>query len=276
MLAGPDAAQLVLISSDSRQLTLRVKDVNDLPYPGVRVQASGVTATSNSSGQVSFNWTAGQTLSARIEGASGASVFVNPPSPPPFSFTGPVNAASGEPGLAPGGIATIFGANLAGAQVLLDGNPASVLLVSETQVDFLVPAEQSLGSTRLTVVAAGVSIDLPTPAAVTLVSPGIFFDAATGYGKILNAGTTETTLEQPAARGDSVEIYATGLGPAGLVPEVTIGGVPAMVGYSGLAPGYPGLYQVNAQIPMETLPGEQPLSLTINGVRSNVVKIGVR
>src|SRR5262249_28747511 len=34
VLAGPDAAQLVLVSSDSRRLTLRVKDVNDLPYPG--------------------------------------------------------------------------------------------------------------------------------------------------------------------------------------------------------------------------------------------------
>ena len=245
VLAGPDAAQLVLVSSDSRQLTLRVKDVNDLPYPGVHVQASDVTATSNSSGQVSFNWTAGQTLSARIEGASGASVFVNPSSGAPFSFTGPVNAASGEPGLAPGGIASIFGANLAkgvratapypwpdtlaGVRVLLDGKPAPVLLVSDARVDFLVPPDQSLGSTRLTVVAAGVSADLPAPAAVTLVSPGIFFDAATGYGSILNAGTKQTTLEQPAARGDSVEIYATGLGPTGLVPEVTIGGVPAIV-----------------------------------------------
>jgi uncharacterized protein (TIGR03437 family) len=121
----------------------------------------------------------------------------HPASGTPFSFTGPVNAASGAPGLAPGGIASIFGANLAkgvratapypwpdtlaGLQVLLDGKPAPVLLVSDTQVDFLVPPEQSAGSTRLTVVAAGVSADLPVPAAVTLVSPGIFFDAATGY-----------------------------------------------------------------------------------------------
>jgi uncharacterized protein (TIGR03437 family) len=92
----------------------------------------------------------------------------------------------------------------------------------------------------------------------------------------LNTGTAQTTLEQPAARGAYVEIYATGLGPAGLVPEVTIGGVPAIVEYSGLAPGYLGLYQVNAQVPMEIPAGEQPLSLTINGVLSNVVKIGVR
>ena len=57
---------------------------------------------------------------------------------------------------------------------------------------------------------------------------------------------------------------------------MTIGGVPAVIEYSGLAPGYLGLYQVNAQIPMDAPTGEQPLSLTINGVRSNVVKIGIR
>jgi uncharacterized protein (TIGR03437 family) len=160
--------------------------------------------------------------------------------------------------------------------VLLDGKPVPMLKVTDTRLDFVVPSEQSVGSTRVTVVAGGVSADLPDPAVVTLVSPGIFFDAATGYGSILNAGTAENTLERPAARGDYVEIYATGLGPPGLVLEVTIGDVPALVEYSGLAPGHPGLYQVNAQIPAETEPGEQSLSLTINGVRSNVVKIGVR
>ena len=89
MLPGPDAAQLVLLSSDAQRLTLRVRDVNDLPYPGVRVQASGVEGTalvetSNSDGQVSFNWAAGQTLAAKVEGASGASVFVNTSSDAPL------------------------------------------------------------------------------------------------------------------------------------------------------------------------------------------------
>jgi uncharacterized protein (TIGR03437 family) len=229
-------------------------------------------------------------VSARIDGAAAASAFVNTASP--FSFSAPVNAASGAPGLSPGGIATIFGANLtkgaraaasfpwpdtlAGVQVLLDGKAAPILFVNDTQVNFLVPDDQTVGAARVTVVTGSVSADLPGPAPVTLVSPGIFFDAATGYGAILNAGTTATTLEQPAARGDYVEIYATGLGPVGLLPQVTIGGVPAGVTYSGLAPGYlAGFYQVDAQIPADTPPGEQQLSLTINGVQSNVVKIGV-
>jgi uncharacterized protein (TIGR03437 family) len=297
VLDGPDAVQLVLVSSDAQHVTLRVKDVNNLPYPGVRVQASAasgtpLTATSNADGRVTFDWAAGQALSARMEGASNASVFVNASSAP-FSFSAPVNAASGAPGLTPGGIASIFGANLAkgsraaaslpwpdtlaGVQVLLDGKPAPVLFVSDTQVNFVVPVDQIVGSARVTIVANGVSGDLPAPAPVTPVSPGIFFDSATGYGAILNSGTTQSTLDQPAARGDYVEIYATGLGPAGLLPQVTIGGAAANVTYSGLAPDYlGGLYQVNAQIPADAPSGEQKLSLTINGVQSNAVKIGIR
>ena len=84
---------------------------------------------------------------------------------------------------------------------------------------------------------------------------------------------------QPAARGSYVEIYATGLGPIGngaLLPEVTIGGVAAFVAYSGPVPEHPGVYQVNVQIPDGLSAGEQPLTLRINGVQSNTVKIGVR
>jgi thioredoxin-dependent peroxiredoxin len=82
VLDGPDAAQLSLDSSDAQQVTLRVRDANNLPYPGVRVQASApdgtpVSAVSNSDGRVSFNWTPGEALTAQLEGATGASVFVN-------------------------------------------------------------------------------------------------------------------------------------------------------------------------------------------------------
>ncbi len=298
MLGGPDAAQLVVDSSDTEEVTFRIRDVNNLPYPGVRVLASAaggisVSSVTNGDGRVSFKWPVGQTLAARVDGATGASVVVNAGSGAgPFSFTAPVNAASGAPGLSPGGIATMYGSNLAkgaraaapfpwpdtlaGVQVLLDGKPAPVLFVSDSQVNFLAPSDLSVGSARVTMVAGGVSADLPTPAPVTLVSPGIFFDAPTGYGAILNAGTTTTVRELPAARGDYVEIYCTGLGPDGLLPQVSIGGVDASVIYSGLAPGYLGLYQVDAQIPGDAPVGEQLVSITINGVQSNVVKIGVR
>jgi uncharacterized protein (TIGR03437 family) len=59
-------------------------------------------------------------------------------------------------------------------------------------------------------------------------------------------------------------------------PTVTIGGVTAEVSYSGLAPGYPGLYQINARIPEGAAAGPDiPVVLTIGGVASNTATIAV-
>ena len=60
-------------------------------------------------------------------------------------------------------------------------------------------------------------------------------------------------------------------------PKVTIGGVPAPVTFSGLAPGFVGLYQVNAQVPENAATGDAvPLILTIGGATSNTVTVAVR
>jgi len=127
VLSGPDAAQLTVVGAGSgaQPATLRVTDINNLPYPGVNVQGGGILSTTDSNGQVTFAVTAGQTLSAQIAGAS-APIFVLAGSS--FSFSAPVKAASGAPGLSPGEIATLFGGNLAsGAEVLLNGNPTTIL-----------------------------------------------------------------------------------------------------------------------------------------------------
>jgi len=55
VLAGPDAAQLFVISSDAQSVTLRVTDVNNLPYPGVPVQAGDTTIISDSDGRVTVS-----------------------------------------------------------------------------------------------------------------------------------------------------------------------------------------------------------------------------
>ena len=47
-------------------------------------------------------------------------------------------------------------------------------------------------------------------------------------------------------------------------PQVTIGGIPAIVSFSDLAPGFVGLYQVNAEVPAASPSGSAvPLVLTI-------------
>jgi uncharacterized protein (TIGR03437 family) len=91
-----------------------------------------------------------------------------------------------------------------------------------------------------------------------------------------------------------VEIFASGLGavtntPAtGAVssssplsmtiqPSVTIGNADAMVSFSGLAPGFVGLYQVNVQVPAAApVGGAVPVVLTIGGVGSNTVTMAVQ
>ena len=50
-----DAAQLFVISSDAQSVTLRVTDVNNLPYPGVPVQAGDSTIISDSDGRVTVS-----------------------------------------------------------------------------------------------------------------------------------------------------------------------------------------------------------------------------
>jgi uncharacterized protein (TIGR03437 family) len=92
-----------------------------------------------------------------------------------------------------------------------------------------------------------------------------------------------------------VQIYCTGLGavtnqPATgaaapsdpvartiTVPRVTIGNAPAKVQFSGLAPGYAGLYQVNAEVPAETSSGTAvTVTILVGEVASNTVTIPVQ
>jgi uncharacterized protein (TIGR03437 family) len=109
---------------------------------------------------------------------------------------------------------------------------------------------------------------------------------------------------QPATIGDTLELYATGLGlatPGGnpngtplgtgaippldgsvlyetpTTPVVTIGGVPANVIYSGLAPGYPGLYQVDITVPSGVTSGDDvPVVLTILGASDSSTTISIQ
>jgi uncharacterized protein (TIGR03437 family) len=60
------------------------------------------------------------------------------------------------------------------------------------------------------------------------------------------------------------------------MPQVTIGGQSAQVIYSGLAPGYVGLYQVNVTVPSNISAGSEPLSISIGGATSKTSGITVQ
>lgn len=291
--------KLVLVSGDrqiptpgqplSQPVVFRIRDVNELPYPGLRVNVAvggggavtPASQTADFNGDVSFRWTPGtsgaQTLTARVESAESVPGVVTASVLAPRQILATVNAASAVPVIAPGSIAAIYGVSLTEgsrvAQVRVDGLLAQVLYASDTQINFVAPAESRLGTVQLTVTALGIS--LTRDISVSAVSPAIFFDQASGYGAILVAGAGLNTRQRSAQPGDYLEIYATGLGTGGETPHVTIAGMAAKVTYSGPAPGYPGVQQINIQAPADVPPGEQELFLEIGGALSNPVKVAV-
>ncbi len=95
-----------------------------------------------------------------------------------------------------------------------------------------------------------------------LVMPGGLAQAFGIQGSCRAGNVPSATLcAEPAKAGDSIDIYVTGLGATTatgattVLPTVMIGGAPASVSFSGLIPGYTGLYWITAQIPASAQPG---------------------
>ncbi len=278
-------------------MQLRITDINQLPYAGVRVSASvpngildSLLATTDENGIAVFRWTpasAADQLRAAIEGASISPATVTLVGRPVVFSEGVVNAASYAPGLTPGSLGTIFGTGLSNgdpnAQVLINGVAAPVNYVSDRQVNFVVPAYVT-GTSASIIVENAVARSEPYTAAIRPLSPAIFADE-NNAGAVLIANTGVTTSTRPAKPGDVLEIYATGLGsvqPSTTFPgfqdtitrpQVLIGNVPATVIIATLLPAFPGLYQINVAPGPGTPSGDQPMLLVMNGTRSNEVRV---
>jgi uncharacterized protein (TIGR03437 family) len=278
-------------------IAIRLTDSNGLPYTGVTLQAaansggsvSPASVATDESGSAQFRWTpgAGDANLLRISGPGGITATASTVGNPAINAAGVVNAASFTGAIVPGSLATAFGVNLAGADpsnisLKVNGTQALVLYAGATQVNFVVPSNIS-GSTAQVVVTTSAGQSAPVQAAVAQYAPGIFFDGATGFGAILTNKTGQRTEVVPVARGGYIEIFATGLGavnssgllPAGLV-EVCFStgcGAPA---YAGSAPGFIGLYQINAQVPAALAAGVQTVRINASGLPSNTVNIKVQ
>jgi uncharacterized protein (TIGR03437 family) len=127
---------------------------------------------------------------------------------------------------------------------------------------------------------------------------------ATARGLTSCAGLpVAATCGQPAGAGDFIQIFATGLGkatpggdpngkvlPTGSVapgdasvlyqtvqkPTVTIGGVATPLLFSGIAPGFSGLYQINVQVPSGVKAGDDiPIAVTMPNGASDSATIAV-
>ena len=110
------------------------------------------------------------------------------------------------------------------------------------------------------------------------------------FGAILHANFQLADTGHPVVSGETVLIYCTGLGAVSspradgaagggqtttAKPIVTMGGRNAVVAFSGLAPGFVGLYQINAEVPAGLKSGNQAVVITMGSTSSNSVLLPV-
>jgi uncharacterized protein (TIGR03437 family) len=192
---------------------------------------------------------------------------------------------------------------LGGITVEINTIPAPLFYVSPTQINFQAPWDLEGHSSATLTVINGTLKSAPLPVNVAAAAPSLFSIDASGRGQgailiagpeVLAAPDGKFSSSRPARHGELIEIYCTGLGPVSRLqgdgtpkppttppaitqtPVVTVGGVPAMVTFSGLAPGGVGLYQVNVQVPDGAPAGNAvPLIVTIGGASSNTVTLAV-
>ena len=127
-------------------------------------------------------------------------------------------------------------------------------------------------------------------------SPGFFVIDSANDVAALDLSYQLVNAGNPVARGSYVQLYLNGLGPVtnqpgdGLAalssplsattgtPTITIGGQAATGAafWSGLAPGFVGLYQVNVQVPTGISAGAQQITCTIGGVTTTTAQLYVK
>jgi minor extracellular serine protease Vpr len=174
--------------------------------------------------------------------------------------------------------------------------PAHLVFISAGQVNAQVPWElQGQTSAQVKVTINGIPGNVVT-VPIANYAPG-FFEIAPGLVAAidpLNAANPVITAINAAKRGKLIALFANGLGAVSNQPEsgdaaslsvlaqtttpptVTIGGQPAIVAFSGLTPGLPGLYQINVTVPNNIGAGTQPVTLTIGGAAAKSSAISVQ
>ena len=198
-----------------------------------------------------------------------------------------VNGASFAPDVAPGALISVFGAGLGrrGTPTTAEiaGRSATVLFSSPFQVNLAVPADLPAGSYTLTLRTPYGAAEGPVE--LREVAPAIF-RLGEGQMAVVNASGQLNSPGQPAARGSALVLYGTGFGAVAAQGNLMrtqrpvsarINGLEVPVGYSGLAPGYIGLYQVNVTLPLDMPPGLfQSLELRQGGVAANPLTVSVQ
>lgn len=236
--------------------------------------------------------------------------------PPTAAFNGVLNSANFDSGLAPGGVAAVFGEQLSaqppgsataiplatqlnGVRVLLNDQPSPLYYTSSNQVNFQIPVNTPAGEAVVRVerdgtAGNGVAVQIAdrAPRIIQIGNNGIVVNARDG-SMVNFAG-------RAAKPGDVLTIYLVGMGVTAPVvatgtaapaaeplarvtpePKVILGspfmGTIAIDPlFAGMTPSLVGLYQVNFELPADAPIGDIFLGVEGDGYRSNNIMIPIR
>jgi len=188
---------------------------------------------------------------------------------------------------------------LGGVSVLVNGIPAALFSVAyangEDQISFQVPWETPVGPDAVEVDVFDQGFQTAAIIADSFTEdPGIF--VYRGSYAVATAATDGSLIgpDNPAIPGEILVLYTTGLGPVSLnLPDglrapfdrlaYTIDPVDVFVGnercqvlFSGLAPGFVGLYQVNFRLPGDLPAGNLDIQVETPYANSRIATLPVR
>jgi len=219
-----------------------------------------------------------------------------------------VNAGNYLQKVAPDSVAATFGSQLcqttagansfplpltlAGVTVMVNNLSASLLYVSPTQINYIVPANVDPGTAVVTVINGGSTIAVGT-VVVEMVSPSIFTILASGRGTPVAQTTFDGTSFQSVGYADGsarslsvgtaskpnyLVLYGTGLRRRSSMSNVrvTIGGIQAEVTFLGAHSRLAGLDQMNLKLPQELRGrGNVDVVVTVDGKTANIVTLNI-
>ena len=227
------------------------------------------------------------------------------------AITGVINGASGAAVIESGSWVSIYGTGLAtttrawkssdisgttlpttldDVSVLIDGKKAAIAYVSPGQLNVQAPTDTVTGMVPVQVTSlngtASSTANLQNYAPAFFPVQAKYAAARHNSDGVMVAPVGylgSSVASRPAVPGETLQIYATGLGPTNpAVPagqlvaapaplsnltqlHVTIGGVAATVQYAGIVS--PGEYQIDLMVP-QVADGDQPILATIAGASS--------
>ena len=199
--------------------------------------------------------------------------------------------------------------SLQATSVYVNGVAAPLYFTAKTQINFQIPYSTAAGSASVVVlrddgIASYGSVN------VAAAAPALFSADASGKGQAAaqnsdfsrNGDPATSPQSKRARKGDFVVLYGTGAGAQFVnasnnqpltikdgeaatasplaatanLPTATVGGKTATVYFSGLAPGFVGLWQLNVQVPADAPSGASvEVVLNFGGKTANRVTIAV-